>query len=121
MNALLIVAHGSRRKESNEEVNSLADKVRKRFNKKYPIIRSAFLELADPLIPDGLQQCIDDGASTIDVLPYFLNSGRHVTEDIPTIVNKFKEGTSIDIDIKPHLGSSVMLIDIFSELTLKKK
>ena len=120
MNALLIVAHGSRRNESNEEVNVLSNKVRERFSKKFPIIRSAFLELADPLIPEGLQQCIDDGACSIDVLPYFLNSGRHVTEDIPKIVNKFSEGTPVEINITPHIGSSVMLIDIFSELTLKK-
>ena len=120
MNALLIVAHGSRRKESNEEVDALGDKVRKRFGKKYPITRTAFLELADPLIPDGLQQCINDGASSIDVLPYFLNSGRHVTEDIPKIVNEFSKGTTVEINITPHIGSSVMLIDVFSELTLKQ-
>ena len=98
----------------------LATKVRKRYGDQFPIIHSAFLELADPLIPFGLQKCIDEGAESINVLPYFLNSGRHVTEDIPTIVNSFKENTSVEINITPHIGSSLLLIDAFSELTLKR-
>ena len=99
---------------------ALTTRVRKRYGDEFPIIHSAFLELAEPLIPTGLQQCIDDGAESIDVLPYFLNAGRHVTEDIPAIVNSFKENTSVEINIKPHIGSSLLLIDVFSDLTLNK-
>ncbi|MDH3343089.1 MAG: CbiX/SirB N-terminal domain-containing protein [Gammaproteobacteria bacterium] len=111
MNALLLVAHGSRREQSNEEVRQLAKKLSTRCGDDYPIIHAAFLELSDPLIPDGLQKCIDEGASKITVLPYFLNTGRHVAEDIPGIVEEFRQTTSIDISIARHLGASDKMLD----------
>ena len=113
MKALLLVAHGSRRKLSNDEVVTLADKLRTNCSEQYAIIHAAFLEIAEPLIPDGIRQCIDDGATSIIVLPYFLNSGRHVTEDIPEIVNNAKQlYPNIDINIAAHLGASDLMMDL---------
>jgi len=113
MKALLLVAHGSRRKQSNDEVILLADKLRDTCSRQYAIVHAAFLELADVLIPDGIKQCVDDGASSIVVLPYFLNSGRHVVEDIPGIVNSTTRlYPDIDINIAPHLGASSLMVDL---------
>jgi len=78
MKALLLVAHGSRRKESNDEVILLAKRLKNECSQQYSIVNAAFLELSEALIPDGIKQCVTDGASSIVVLPYFLNSGRHV-------------------------------------------
>lgn len=113
MNALLLVAHGSRRKQSNDEVVVLADKLKQNCADQYNIIHAAFLELADTLIPDGIKQCVDDGAKEIIVLPYFLNSGRHVVEDIPEIVNETKKHyPDVEIKIAPHLGASDLMMDL---------
>ena len=112
MKALLLVAHGSRRKQSNNEVVMLADRLKKRTDQ-YDIIHAGFLELAETLIPDGIKKCVDDGASSIVVLPYFLNSGRHVIEDIPEIVNHTKPSyAGIDIKIAPHVGASELMMDL---------
>ena len=88
MKALLLIAHGSRRKQSNDEVVELADTLKRTCSEHYPIIHAGFLEIAETLIPDGIRKCVEDGATSIIVLPYFLNSGNHVTEDIPKIVQK---------------------------------
>ena len=65
------------------------------------------------LIPDGIKQCVAEGALSIIVLPYFLNSGKHVVEDIPNIVNGIKgQYPDIEISIAPHLGASPLMIDI---------
>jgi sirohydrochlorin ferrochelatase len=113
MNALLLVAHGSRRKQSNDEVDLLAEKLRDNCSGQYEIIHAAFLELADTLIPDGIKKCIDDGATSVIVLPYFLNSGRHVVEDIPNIVNETKKHyPGVDIRIAPHLGASDLMMEL---------
>jgi len=74
MNALLLVAHGSRRKQSNDEVAHLAEKLKNNCGEQYDIVKPAFLELSDVLIPEGIEQCIAEGATSITVLPYFLNS-----------------------------------------------
>lgn len=118
MNSLLLVAHGSRREQSNEEVRLLADKLKSRCGKQFPIIHAGFLELADPLIPEGLKKCIDDGASNITVLPYFLNTGRHVAEDIPGIVDDFRKGTAVEINVAPHTGASEMMLDLLAAVAV---
>lgn len=113
VNALLLVAHGSRRQQSNDEVASLAAKLSRACNEDYPIVHCSFLELATPSIPEGIEKCISDGASRITLLPYFLNSGRHVVEDVPEIVAASREQHSgIDIRIAPHLGASALMVDL---------
>lgn len=113
MKALLLVAHGSRRQRSNDEVIELAQKLKTECAEHYDIVQAAFLELADTLIADGIENCVHDGARHITVLPYFLNSGRHVTEDIPHDVDvtraKFPE---VEIQIVQHIGASPAMIDM---------
>ena len=113
MKALLLVAHGSRRKQSNDEVVLLAEKLKKNCSEQYNIIHAGFLELAETLIPDGIKKCVDDGATSIIVLPYFLNSGRHVVEDIPNIVEETRpDYPDIDIKVAQHLGASELMMDL---------
>lgn len=116
MKALLLVAHGSRRQQSNEEVILLADKLREFRHDDYSIVHAGFLELASPSIPEGIENCIKDGATQITVLPYFLNSGRHVVEDVPEIVTAAnKLHSNINIVIAPHLGASTMMVNLLIE------
>ena len=113
MKALLLVAHGSRRKESNEEVAILAKKLKSQCSAQYTIIHAGFLELSAPLIPDGIKLCLDDGATSIIVLPYFLNSGRHVIEDIPSIINETRLlYPDVEINIASHIGASPLIMDL---------
>ena len=113
MKALLLIAHGSRRKQSNIEVDTLADTLKQKCSALYPIIHAGFLELAEPLIPEAIKKCIDDGATSIIVLPYFLNSGQHVIEDIPILVNQSKaKYPDVEIKIAPHIGASAHMTDL---------
>ncbi|MEJ2179317.1 MAG: CbiX/SirB N-terminal domain-containing protein [Gammaproteobacteria bacterium] len=113
MKSLLIVAHGSRRSVSNEEVRKLAEQVTKQLDNVFDDVSAAFLELADPSIPDGLEACIKRGATEVVVFPYFLAAGRHVVEDIPAeiapIVAKYSD---VKIHLAPHLGQATALPEI---------
>jgi sirohydrochlorin ferrochelatase len=107
MKTLLIVAHGSRRAASNEEVRTLTDAVAAHADNSYHKVACAFLELAEPSIPDGLRALIEAGADDVTVVPYFLSAGRHVVEDIPAEVEKVtREYPEIPIRISPYLGDS---------------
>lgn len=106
MRALLIVSHGSRRQQSNEEVNELAKNLNELLNGSFNIIHSAFLEIAEPSIPEGIDKCAALGVNSITILPYFLAAGRHVAEDIPAIVNEArKKHPKISIEITQHIGA----------------
>lgn len=81
---IIIVDHGSRRRESNEMLHVAA----KRFanQSQYSIVEPAHMELAEPTIAQAFSKCVDRGASHVIVFPYFLSPGRHWTEDIPALV-----------------------------------
>jgi len=116
--ALLLVAHGSRRIESNEEVAALAARVAARAEGRFDIVKYAFLELAVPSIPDGIEQCLQKGARSVSVLPYFLARGTHVVEDIPEqVAIKQKQHPDTDIHITPYLGTVSELPDVLLKLT----
>ena len=111
--ALLIVAHGSSRVFSNEEVRQLTEKMATEAQGHFDAVRCAFLELADPSIPDGLRGLINDGFGDIIVVPYFLSAGRHVTEDIPGEVKAIAtEYPDAKIHIAPHLGVASGVVKI---------
>ncbi len=119
MKSLLVVAHGSRRAESNDEVRDLVNKLAG-MEQDFFQIKAAFLELADPLIPDGIRQLIENGAKEVVVMPYFLSAGRHVTKDIPTDVAIVQnEYPDIKITIAPYLGASDDVKKIVLEQSLK--
>lgn len=116
MKSLLIVAHGSRRDASNEEIRTLTEKLRQHPANDADHTSCAFLELADPGIPDGIQQCIDKGANTVVVYPYFLSQGRHVAEDIPNEVKeKQLEYPDVKIVIAKYFGSSERVIELLAQ------
>jgi len=103
---LLIVAHGSRRPASNDEVRTLCQVVAARDEGLYDKVSCAFLELAEPSIPEGIEALIESGMRDITVVPYFLSAGRHVVEDIPAEVGKVAVPEGVSIHITPYLGSS---------------
>ncbi|MCH9814165.1 MAG: CbiX/SirB N-terminal domain-containing protein [Epsilonproteobacteria bacterium] len=115
--ALLIVAHGSRREASNTEVKILTEAVVPRIAESYSIVECAFLELADPLIPEGMKRCVQRGATSVTVLPYFLSAGRHVSHDIPEIIALEKRiYPEVSMQIIEHIGGSSKMVDYLSFL-----
>lgn len=120
MKSLLIVAHGSRRESSNEEVRQLVGRIKGSPQSGFDDVSAAFLELAVPSIPDGLEACITRGAKQVVVFPYFLAAGRHVVEDIPGQVTPVKEKyPEVSVSISPHLGLAeampMMILDTARE------
>ncbi len=103
--ALLLVAHGSRRAASNEEVRRVA--ARLHATGAFDHVVAAFLELAEPDIPTGIEHCLTAGVDEVLVYPYFLSAGRHVSEDIPrAVAAKQAEHPDARITLAPHLGAA---------------
>lgn len=120
MRALLVVAHGSRRAASNDEVRQLTDELRSAAGSAYESVECAFLELAQPSIPEGIDGCVSRGASEVVVLPYFLSAGRHVAKDIPEIVAESQARyPAVTIRIAPYLGQATSLVSSLLEVSNK--
>src|SRR5438874_10113296 len=80
---VIVVDHGSRREESNA---MLLDVVRDFAEATgMPIVEPAHMELAEPSIAAAFARCVERGATTVVVFPYFLLPGRHWNDDIPRL------------------------------------
>jgi sirohydrochlorin ferrochelatase len=88
MHTLLLIAHGSRREAPNREVRELAARLEQIASDRFMRVVPAFLELAYPDIPDGVDLCVEAGATSVTAIPYFLAAGRHVATDIPAELAK---------------------------------
>lgn len=120
MKSLLLVAHGSRRKESNEEVAELAEAIKQKTQQQFANTKYAFLELAQPSIEDAVDDLVNAGAKQIVVLPYFLSAGRHVHEDVPEIINaKRAQYADLDLIMAPYLGEANEIADVLISLASK--
>lgn len=114
---LLIVAHGSRRQTSNDEVRALGERVRALHEPGIGRVEVAFLELAEPSIPDALAQCVAAGAREIIVFPYFLAAGSHVATDIPELLEAFRAvHPQIKLRLTTHVGASMALPNVILDV-----
>ena len=113
MRMLILVAHGSRREASNQEIRALTEALARRAGERFDRVSCAFLELAEPSIPDAIEQALASGASEVVVLPYFLSAGRHMAEHIPALVEeKRREHPEAEIKLAPYLGAVPGIIDL---------
>lgn len=120
MRGLLLVAHGSRREASNEEVRDLAASLAEQAGTRFDHVACAFLEIAEPSIGNGIEAALTAGADEIVVLPYFLSAGRHVATDIPAEVErKQREHPEARIRIAPYLGQADGIARVLLELSEK--
>lgn len=98
---VVLAAHGSRAEAANTAHRVLADAVAAQS----PVsVVPAFLELAEPSIPDAIDGAVYEGATSVLVLPYFLHPGRHLAVDLSGIVTRATDR---------HPGADVRLLDLF--------
>ena len=83
---VLVIGHGSRRQEANEDVRQAARRIAERGT--FDLVEAAFLEIEHPNISEGFAQLVQRGAREITVHPYFLSPGRHTRGDIPLEVHE---------------------------------
>lgn len=105
MKALLIIAHGSRRKSANDEIGNVAKQVSQIQDNGHDIVVHAFLEFAKPDIANGINQCVESGATKVTVVPYFLAAGSHVVRDIPAELSSCRKNhPELTINLSQHFG-----------------
>ena len=84
---------------------------------KISIFEYAFLEVTHPSIPEGIEVCVTKGATEIIILLNFLNSGRHVDEDIPNIVDEARTRyPNVRFQITEPVGQHSEIIDLFVDM-----
>jgi uroporphyrin-III C-methyltransferase len=110
LRAVLVVGHGSRRHEANEDVREAARRIGERGG--FTHIAAAFLEIEHPNIQEGFAQLVRHGASHIIVHPYFLSPGRHTRGDIPVeVLEAAKHHPEVTYQITEPLSAHRLVIE----------
>jgi sirohydrochlorin ferrochelatase len=109
--ALLLIAHGSRRPEANDDLDRLAEELKR--TGRYAVVEPAYLELAEPDIENGAATCVGQGAGRVILLPYFLSAGVHVRRDLAAardrLATRFPD---VEFRLAEPLGPHPMLVEI---------
>ncbi len=106
MKALIIASHGSRKKESNLELEALTEHVSKKIAREsFEKVEHAFLQFAEPLLEKKIEQLVKEGATKIVIFPFFIGSGNHILVDIPKLVENAKlNHDHVEFKVTRHLG-----------------
>src|SRR5262245_21266744 len=112
MTALLLIAHGSRQPEANDDLAYVASALRQRG---YGVVES-FLELAEPDIDDGGKRCVDQGARLVVLVPYFLSAGVHVQRDLTAARDRLARcHPHVEFRLAEPLGRHPLLLEIVAQ------
>ncbi|MBI4390810.1 MAG: sirohydrochlorin cobaltochelatase [candidate division NC10 bacterium] len=112
--AILLVDHGSVKREANEMLADVAALLQRLTD--VPVIRIAHMELAEPTISQGVTACVEAGATEITVHPYFLAPGRHSTTDIPRMVAEAaKNHPGVRVRVTAPLGLHEKICEVVLE------
>ena len=109
--ALLVMVHGSPRPIANGDMFAVVDVVRQRGV--YPIVEVGFMELNQPSIPEAITRCVEQGAERVIGVPYFLHTGNHVTDDLPSLLEAAqREYPQVEFLMGDYLGHDPLLADV---------
>ena len=113
--AILLIDHGSRRAQANALVDEVAALVRQRVGAE-SIVEPAHMEIAEPTVAQGFTRCVEQGATVVIVHPFMLAPGRHVTEDLPTMIAEAADAhEGVAFAMADPLGSHRGVIDAVVE------
>ncbi len=91
MIGVLLLAHGSREKDTEHTMQAIRDYVKEELNRDDIIVEEAYMEFRNINLDGGILKLMEQGATEIKIVPYFLFEGVHIKRDIPYEIAAFQE------------------------------
>ena len=111
--ALLVMVHGSPRPVAHGDMFRVVEEVKAR--NVFDNVAVGFMECNEPTIPDAVDECAAEGATRVVAVPYFLHTGTHVADDLPTLLEEARERhPNVQFQMGRYIGTSPLLTDILS-------
>jgi sirohydrochlorin ferrochelatase len=115
MKGILIVDHGSQKREANDMLRCMANLIQTMSGRDV-VVRYAHMELARPDIAEGFANCVEGGATEVTVFPYMLSPGRHSTFDIPRLTaDAARKFPAVTFSVTPAFGVNEKLAEVVLE------
>jgi len=118
--AVIILGHGSRGNGNDAAIKRVVEAIK--MCRSLEIVEYAFLQYVQPTPDEALHRCIRQGAKKIVIVPFFMQSGVHVTKDIPVFLEKArKQHPTFDIRVTDYVGAHPLMAQIVLELVGTQK
>lgn len=121
MNELIVLlAHGS----SDEDWSNTFVQMTQPICSSQENVALAFMELSTPLLEDLVKDAAASGYDSVAVLPLFLAKGRHLKQDVPSMLSTYQQRYSINTRLLPPIGEHPKLaeaIHTIIELSLRNE
>ncbi|MBF0459911.1 MAG: sirohydrochlorin chelatase [Magnetococcales bacterium] len=107
---ILLIGHGSRDDDGNQEVKALAAYWQSRHPQER--VEVCFIELVEPLLAEGLRQAAA-GSDRVIALPLILNAAGHVKTDIPEAIRQAQAAMpNVEFCHGRHLGGQEPILEL---------
>jgi sirohydrochlorin ferrochelatase len=82
---------------------------------RFPIVEVGFMECNEPSIPEAVDRCVEQGATGVVAVPYFLHTGTHVCDDLPTLLeDAAARYPDVAFRMGDYIGLSPRLTDLLA-------
>ncbi len=106
---LLMVAHGSPDADNNRPIYAVAERVR--ASGRYASVTVCFMDLNQPSISEAVDDCVQHSVNHIIAVPYFLQMGNHVADDLPRLIGEARVcHPQATVVLSEHLGYDRLLL-----------
>lgn len=111
MEAMVILAHGSKREDTKIVLNTLIEKVKQKTG--WTKVLPAYLQLCEPGLETVIEQLASENVNDITIMPLFLFNGEHVTKDIPEMLDGLRNKYPLmRMTLKKYVGTDDRIADI---------
>jgi sirohydrochlorin cobaltochelatase len=116
--ALLLMAHGSPNPSANQPIEQVAARIR--ATGRYAQVVVCYMDLNQPSICEAIDDLVVRGARRLVAVPYFLQLGGHVAEDLPATIEAARQRhAGTEILLAEHLGYDALLVEVIAERVIE--
>jgi len=113
--AVIILFHGSRAAQSEDAAKNIANVMRMRGFR--DLVVPAFLQHGSPDLAGAMRICVAEKVTRVVIVPFFMQTGMHVTADVPDIVRELQaRNPSMAITLTDAVGTHPLMVDIVIDL-----
>jgi len=113
---MVLLAHGSSDKNWAETFFVLTNTSRM----KHDNVRLAFMELNPPSLSEVVRNAVQEGFTSITVLPLFLARGKHLKHDIPQQLTILENDLGITTKLLPPIGEQAEIANAIETIIDKQ-
>jgi sirohydrochlorin cobaltochelatase len=120
MKGILLYGHGARNPEWARPFELIRAAIKARDPK--ALVEPGFLELMRPTFDEGVACLMDQGATSIMVVPIFMAAGSHVKKDLPRLAaDAMDRHAGLSIELAAPVGEVESVLAAMAEYAMGAK